>query len=380
MFVMYDRIRWGPGYSFPPITDYQRQLVGTDTPSARVRLMTPVECEAAPMRDYILKGFIAPSQIGCIFGEPGAGKSLIAPYLGYAVAQGRKVFGMKAKPGTVFYVAAEDELGMQSRITALKAKHGDAENFKLVVGVSDLFTPNSADLRELQNEMTLHKPSLVFIDTLAMAFPGLEENSSVPMGHVMDIGKKLAKEGAAVIFIHHGTKAEGNTPRGHSNLNGALDIALHLKAKDRHGIVRSKLTKNRNGTVECDIAFKIGVHEIGEDEDGDVVSAAYTDELAQGTVKDAPRLSPSAAAALEVLVTLSGDGGSVQEDAWRAVCIGGRTVSAAESLDSRKKAFKRAAQLLLSAQAVVFENGMYAVQNSTTAFAGQPIGRIPDVL
>lgn len=115
-------------------------------------------------------------------------------------------------------MAAEDELGMQSRITALKAKHGDAENFKLVIGVSDLFTPNSPDLRELLNQIMRHKPSLVFIDTLAMAFPGLEEYSAAPMGRVMDVGKKLAEHGAAVIFIHHGTKAEGNTPRGHPNL------------------------------------------------------------------------------------------------------------------------------------------------------------------
>lgn len=134
------------------------------------------------MRDYILKGFIAPSQIGCIFGDPGAGKSLISPYLGYAVAQGRKVFGMKSKLGTVFYVAAEDEMGMQSRITALRAKHGDADSFKLVAGVSDLFTPNSPNLLELQNHVMLHKPSLIFIDTLAMTFPGMEENASEPMG------------------------------------------------------------------------------------------------------------------------------------------------------------------------------------------------------
>lgn len=369
---------WHPPYPLPPITDPQRQLSGTDAPSTRVRLMTPVECEFAPMRDYILKDFIAPSQLGCIFGEPGAGKSLIAPYLAFAIAQGRKVFGMKAKPDTVFYVAAEDELGMQSRITALKAKHGDAENFKLVVGVSDLFTPNSADLLALQNEVISHKPSLILIDTLAMAFPGMEENSSEAMGRVVAVGRELAQQGAAVIFIHHGTKAEGNTPRGHSVFNGALDMALRLKAKDKQGIIRGTLTKNRNGSIDRDIAFKIGVHEIGKDNDDDVVTAAYADELAQGTVKEASTLTPSARAALDLLISLPIGRDGVPEDVWRAVCVNGRSVSTTESIDSRKKAFGRAANKLIAAGEVVFENGFYKPLISTTIFAGHPAGEMPD--
>ena len=57
--------------------------------------------------------------------------------------------------------------------------------------------------------------------------------------------------------------------------------------------------------VECNIVFRIGAFELGKDEDGDVVNAAYSDEHAQAMAEEAPRLSPSAAAALEVLVTLS---------------------------------------------------------------------------
>lgn len=44
------------------------------------------------------------------------------------------------------------------------------------------------------------------------------------------IARSLTYHGAAVVLIHHATKAEGSTPREHSVLNGALDVALQLSA------------------------------------------------------------------------------------------------------------------------------------------------------
>jgi predicted ATP-dependent serine protease len=201
-------------------------------------LLSPGECADAPSRGYIIKGFVAPGDVGCIFGAPGAGKSLISPHLGYAVAQGRGAFGMRTKAGRVFYVAAEDPHGMRGRVSALKLRHGDADDFTLVEGVSDLLAKGSPDFTALLAAVAEHKPSLIFIDTLAMAFPGLEENSAEDMGRVVALARRLTAHGAAVVLIHHDTKAGTPTPRGHSLLNGALDMALQLFARDETGIVR----------------------------------------------------------------------------------------------------------------------------------------------
>ena len=40
--------------------------------------LTPDDCESAPSRGYLIKGLFAPGDVACIFGAPGAGKSLIA--------------------------------------------------------------------------------------------------------------------------------------------------------------------------------------------------------------------------------------------------------------------------------------------------------------
>lgn len=304
-----------------------------------------------------MKGFLAPGDLGCIFGAPGAGKSLIAPHIGFRLAQGRPAFGMRTKPGPVFYVAAEDPHGMRGRVQALRIRHGDAPAFRLVEGVSDLFAPAADDLDALRVAIAEQRPSLVLVDTLAMAFPGLEENAAESMNRVVAIGRKLTVNGAAVVLVHHDTKAQGPTPRGHSALNGALDVALQLFPRDESGVVRGKLTKNRNGSCERDIAFRISTETLGDDEDGDPVTAALVDELEAGSAPKAERLSRGEEAALQIYDGLEA-GGAVTEEAWRAACIDGRTVSASDDRKSRQMATRRAIEGLARKRRVLIRGGL----------------------
>jgi archaellum biogenesis ATPase FlaH len=293
--------------------------------------MSPGECEEEARRGYVVKGLIAPGQIGCIFGDPGAGKSLIAPSIAYAVAQGRETFGMRTKAAPVFYVAAE---------------HGEADGFKLVGGVSDLFRKDSPDLKALRHAVKDQRPSLIVIDTLAMAFPGMDENSAEGMGRVVAVARALTKWGAAVILVHHGTKAEGNTPRGHSLFNGALDMALHLKAKDQNGIVRGHLTKNRNGSIDLDIAFTIGVHQFGHDDDGDPITSAFAEEIPPDALTRTVRLSPTERAVMANFADLARGADHVDRQGLRDKCLSDAAVSSAEKEANRKDTFNRALKSL----------------------------------
>ena len=322
--------------------------IGTDSaakptavPMTALRLLSPSDCANAPPRGYVVKGFVAPRDLACIFGAPGAGKSLIAPHIGYQVALGQNAFGMRTKPGSVFYVAAEDSSGMRGRVQALKIRHGDAPDFKVVEPISDLLTDASPDLAALRAEVAEHRPALIFLDTLAMSFPGLEENTAEAMSRVVAIGKSLTKHGAAVILIHHDTKAQGSTPRGHSLFNGALDVALHLFAQDEAGVVRGKLTKNRNGALDHDIAFRIATEDLGEDEDGDAITAALVDELAPGTIPKREKLTAAERGALTIFEALAA-AGEVLEATWRDKCVDSATVSAASEKKSRQTATRRA--------------------------------------
>ena len=243
---------------------------------AGLPVLTPAQCATLPPRDYIVKHLISLGQEGCLFGAPVfLGRSAVCSEVGTRGFEGRRDIRTSDQAAPALYVACEDQAGMADRFAALHAELGDAPDLFLFTTISDLYSPGekkgtgSADFEALRRAVKKVRPGLVIIDTLAMAMPGLEENDPAGMNRVVQIGKALAKGGAAVMFIHHGTKSEGDTPRGHSVFNGALDFSILLKGADTSGIVRAKLPKNRNGRPDLDIAFRTGVRRIGVDVDGD---------------------------------------------------------------------------------------------------------------
>ncbi len=144
----------------------------TQTMAARpFLLLRPDECAAAPPPDYIIKGLIAAGDLVLLTGQPGAGKSVIAPYLAYAVAQDRMVFGRRVRGGAVVYIAAEDAGGMKRRVTALRARLGEAADFRLLPEAPDLFDASDADLHRLIATVRDLRPRLVVLDTLARLAP-----------------------------------------------------------------------------------------------------------------------------------------------------------------------------------------------------------------
>ena len=352
-------------------------------PEPRRRIIAPGECEGVTSRPYRVKGLLAERDVGCLFGPPGAGKSLLAPLLAYRVAQGEPFFGLRTRPGPALYVAAEDESGMERRVNALRLAHGDAPRFGLVKGVCDLLNPSSGDLAWLLAEVAERKPALIVVDTLAMAFPGLIENDADGMGRVVAVARRLTEHGAAVLLVHHDTKARDGTPRGHSLLNGALDLAICLEPRDSEGVIRGRLTKNRNGSCEHDMAFRIGVRVLGTDQDGDPITAAVAVALdvADAGAKPA-RLSDGQAAALGALVKCmanapaTADDGkpAVPEDEWMAACA---TLSTAETPKDRARSARRMRRDLIEKGAVCAVGAMFRPVSPArgTGHGGTPSGQ-----
>ena len=308
------------------------------------RLIGPDDLAEMAGRAYRVKGLLAERDVGCLFGPPGAGKSLLAPFLAYRIAQGEPFFGLRTKQGPVIYVAAEDESGMASRMRALRGRHGTAP-FLLTQGVSDL-NVGSPDLAWLLSEVESRRPALVVIDTLAMAWPGTIENEADSMGRVVAVARRLTEWGAAVLLVHHSNKAQDGTPRGHSLLNGALDMAIALEPRDSEGVIRGRLTKNRNGACDHALAFRIGVATLGVDDDGDPITAAMCEPLAAGEGVRAPGMGDKQAAALARLramlaatehATAEGQPG-VPAEAWKAECM---ALSDGTDPKSRAKAARR---------------------------------------
>lgn len=320
-------------------------------------VFTPADdCSSVSQRDYVIKGLLARGDVAAIHGHPGVGKSLLAPFMGYAVAQGEPFFGMRTKAGGVLYVAAEDPAGMQGRVAALRSELGAGANFTLVSGVGSLL-PGSPQLAALKREVRRRQPMIVFIDTLALAFGGIDENSSQDMAKVIAASRGLADLGPAVCLIHHSPKTGDGSPRGHSSLNGMLDLSLEL-VKGDDGIVRAIARKNRNGSCDgLDIAFRIAVSNMGEDEDGDPITFARCRPLDGPAPQVGPKPSPSEKAALSLLRAMCDRTGSVDEREWRTACRGDPLVSSSESSEVRRVTTHKAVQGLIRKELIALHGG-----------------------
>lgn len=338
----------------------------------RLRVLTPAECAGSARREYILKGLAVLKDVVVVVGQPGAGKSVLVPYLAWRIAQGERAFGRRVRRAAVLYVAAEDGTGMQMRVSALRETYGEASGFFLVPDAPDLMDPTGTDLAELVRVARERRAGLIVLDTLARAFPGLRENEAEDMDRVVRACRGLANEtGAAVMLLHHPAKAEGSeTPRGHGRLDGDADVTLFV-AKGGEGERIVKMGKNRNGASEARFTFGIRTVALGIDPDGDPITAPVAEELSGGSGKSRPRLSPTERRAHDMLATVIAVEGmalprgtlfptvlrGVPERRWREECST-RRLSPTDTAEAQRKAFDRGFKSLLEKRVVAARDGL----------------------
>jgi KaiC/GvpD/RAD55 family RecA-like ATPase len=336
----------------PPVLGQQ----GAGAPAIRVTAAKDIMTERAS--DYVVKGLLAPRDLALLIGEPGAGKSVFAPHLAYAVSKGTPMFSHKTKRGPVLYIAAEDHDGIVRRFRALFMRHGPLpDDFYVIEGLEDVLNP---DLSKSGRAACLaliaqYSPALILIDTMAAAAPGLRENDASDMGKVTEAARQLAGHGAAIVLVHHVPKG-GDTPRGHSKLNGAADVVMKLDKDGSGNDVWVELTKNRHGPSGPLGGFLIESQIVGKDEDGDPVTAPIAVELPDASRAEyrrrakGPTLPPAQAAALRLLgAMLATPGATATLSTWRKACAAdGRVVSSDAKASTRSVNVIRVTKALIA--------------------------------
>lgn len=319
-------------------------------PSFGLTLLDPDQCASFKPAPYVAKGLIAQGDVACIVGAPGVGKTPAASEIAYCVSLGKEAFRMRTRQGGVLYLATENERDMRKRVTALRDRHGYSPNFHVVADCAGRFTDKDF-LKRLKRVIAVRRPALIVVDTLGAAMPGFDENSSEGMGVVLAICQSLRRFGPAVLLVHHDTKGGDGLPRGHSSLNGALDMNLALK-RGEDGLIVGTPSKNKNGVAnEPVLAFRNKVVELGVDDDEDPITTVVAeDESPPGPPRkkvEGEKLSRAAKAALAILeqLTQNGDRPTTRKE-WRAACLASDKVSASDKTPSRRTAFARALETL----------------------------------
>ena len=296
---------------------------------------------------------------------------MFALRMAYAVSRGDPISGMRTEKGAVLYLAYEDFEGVTRRIAGLYHRVGPTENFLLKPDTGNLYTEdeegNSFPIYRLTKYARENCISLIVVDTLAIAFAGVEENDHKSMGRVIERAKYLAeKSGAAVILVHHGTKSEIGTPtpRGSGTLNAALDLALHAR-QPSSGRIEIRSTKIKNGSNDVCLSYKIHAEQIGVDFNDEPVTAAVCDEYdMDGGAKSS---SKAELALLKILDELQ-RAGTVSERELLAACAAGNRVSGASQPADRVRVTRRIFQNLK-------DNGLIAATDGFVSRTDQMTGQ-----
>ena len=110
-------------------------------------------------------------------------------------------------------------------------------------------------IAELEDRTRELGAKLIIIDNLRDVAGGVEENSA-EMGDVMSNFRRLAEDtGSAVVLIHHQRKANGfkgrsgDTLRGHSSIEAALDLALLIEREEHANTIQIQASKVRGADI-----------------------------------------------------------------------------------------------------------------------------------
>ena len=86
--------------------------------------------------------------------------------------------------------------------------------------------------------------SAIFVDTVARALPGSDENSATDMGAFVDACDRIRHHtGSAVIGVQHSGKDISRGMRGSSALLGAVDTSIDVKNSARRDLPQKRKAK-----------------------------------------------------------------------------------------------------------------------------------------
>lgn len=261
------------------------------------RIFTLADSTPVLKSSYLVKGWLGRSQMSVIYGPSNVGKSFFCLDMAFSVAANVPWNDCRVRGGPVLYLATEGGQAFRNRVFALKQQKG-IDDAPLYVRPSPIdLLRAEVDLPALTQLIEEIKGqsgdlSLIVVDTLSRAMAGGNENGPEDMTRFignLDVLRDLT--GAHIMVVHHSGKDTAAGARGHSSLRAASDTEIELELAD-DGLKLVKTTKQRDMEPKPPLGFKLGVLELGQDEDGDPVTTAFIEIVDDEDVKEASNKKP----------------------------------------------------------------------------------------
>lgn len=223
--------------------------------------------------EYLIDGLLTERGRSVFGGPSGSGKSFLAIHAAMCISRGQDFFQFPVKRAGVIYQAGEGGHGIKKRFRAYR-KHFEVsqdEDIPLVVlpAKVDLFSKEGDTKKLIEEirawELTLTVPlGILFIDTLATATIGADENSGKDMSVVLaNIAEIESACKIHVCLVHH-MNADGKKLRGHTSIHANVDQVVLVTQDEDTRVRTAKLAKQKDDEDGLKINFKLASVPLGE--------------------------------------------------------------------------------------------------------------------
>lgn len=325
---------------------------------------------------WIIKNYLDVESLCVLFGEPGAMKSFVAIDIGLCAAFGIDWHGEKIREkGPVFYIAGEGHLGLSRRLQAWVQAHGtsvqDAPFFVSNQAAQILDASSAINVASAIEELQRNHgdPLLVIIDTLNRNFGNGDENSTEDMttfiNHIDAYIRNKFK--CAVLIVHHSPLNNPGRARGASALRASLDWEFSLtKNGKRRDFAVTKVKEHDEPQKICFEPETIFLDGWIDEEDGTPMTSCVLRRTKAHDNADSNRgtdLSTPQNILLAALTKLLKEKDKVHIDDWRAEVYKEQIAPKANTLDAKRKAFKRTLDSLIELRLVEGIDDFWILKN-----------------
>jgi hypothetical protein len=254
----------------------------------RFNLLTVDDLLAQPHPTWWIKGVLPRAALIVVYGEAASGKSAFAYDMVVSLVNGTPWCGRVVKQCRVVWIAAEGAGGHRNRTEALDKAHGiDRTRLLTLLDAPNLLDPEQ--VKELAKSINASGGvDLIAIDTVAQTTPGANENSSEDMGMLIAHCRTLHElTGATIMLIHHAGKDATRGARGWSGLRAAVDAEIEITRNGDDRVAR--ISKMKDGDDNARFPFKLRVIIIGQDAEGDEITAVGIDHVIRPVTVAVPK-------------------------------------------------------------------------------------------
>lgn len=237
-----------------------------------------IDSRLMPPFEWLVKKMIPKVGVGVLVGRWGKSKTYLALDLARAVGTMTEYAGRKTQHCAVLYVGVDRPRQTSRRANFMMRHYGLKELPLFFIHECPPLKDGDA-LRTLSdtvhaiNETSRVRVGLIIIDTLVVAAQWKDEGSSAEVQVALKTLRALSNDtNTFVLALDHTGKNEALGPRGSSDKQASTDILLTVHMADQCPTGHLEVTRSSDGPEGQRIEFERVVHDIGKDDDGEVIT------------------------------------------------------------------------------------------------------------